>query len=288
MPLLLVAAVGLPIWHVLSPKPWETNATSFRKSDSAYPAAQSSNSPISVYSQASYANPAVNGATARSTMPTRQPFSSGFDNANRQYSSLPSTTQPAPVGSNDMLANYSGQTLVFPGDSNGPDLTAPPMEFMPTLNFEEIFRFDVNQEWISQRWPRVSSIKGEDGLRGLRVALVTGTNVNDLFGSLTYFLDSRQEVQRITFVGHTGDTAKLIQMLRTKFDFRSENSRSAGLYVRGRKKALTGGLVLADPPVIRASNPMQRVALSLEINNPGGGFRLSPSFQSVVDKSWNN
>ena len=188
----------------------------------------------------------------------------------------------APVVSNDVFQTMGGQTLVFSGDANGPDFTAPPMEFVPTFSFADIFRFDIDQSWISQRWERVSTSAGENGLRGLRVALVTGTNIDDLHGSLTYYFDDQQRVQRITFRGYAGDSTRLVQLLTDKFGFKLEKSRLAGLYLARKFSGPASGLVLKDPTVIRADNPTQRVAMALELNNPKSWIGMSPSFQAIV------
>ena len=49
------------------------------------------------------------------------------------------------------------QTFVFPGDANGPDLTAQPTDFIPVTNLAEIIRFDVYPNWVKSRWKRISN-----------------------------------------------------------------------------------------------------------------------------------
>ncbi len=65
-----------------------------------------------------------------------------------------------------------------------------------------MLRFDVTVEWVMQRWPRVSTGLPYLQLQGYRVPLVTGTKVADLAGSLTYYFNARQQVQRITLPRH--------------------------------------------------------------------------------------
>jgi hypothetical protein len=179
----------------------------------------------------------------------------------------------------------ASQTLIFPGDANGPDLSQPPMEFIPVMNFEEIFRFEISKNWIKSRWQRVSTSPGSDGLHGLRVALVTGTNSWDLHGSLTYFFDQNQQVQRITFRGWAGDASQLIKLLTEKFDFKTQPTQWAGFYRSKNWGRPVGGLLMKDPAVIYSQNPVQQVALILEINNPRGKFSLSEEFQSFIKGS---
>ncbi len=195
----------------------------------------------------------------------------------------PTSPQPDNLG---LTPDYgASQTLVFPGDANGPDLSQPPMEFIPVVNFEEIFRFEISPNWVKSRWQRISTSPGSDGLHGLRVALVTGTNSWDLHGSLTYFFDQNQQVQRITFRGWSGDASQLTKLLTEKFDFKTQPTPWAGFYQAKSWGRPVGGLLMKDPAVIYSQNPVQQVALMLEINNPRGKFSLSEEFQSFIKGS---
>ena len=76
----------------------------------------------------------------------------------------------------------------------------------------EVLRFDVSPRWVTDRWPRVSTVHVQPDLEGLRVPLVTGTMASDLLGSLTYYFDRQQRVRRITLHGHTGDERMLVTL----------------------------------------------------------------------------
>ena len=136
------------------------------------------------------------------------------------------------IGLSGMTPDFgAAQTFVLPGNAHGPNLNAQPLEFLPITNFEEVIRFDATQGWIKSRWKRVFPTPVADGLHGLRVALVTGTNSWDLHGSLTYFLDPSQRVQRITFRGWAGDATKLTNLLNQKYGFRPQQTHWAGFYI---------------------------------------------------------
>ncbi len=182
----------------------------------------------------------------------------------------------------------SAETFVFPGNEFGPDLSAPPMQFMPVTNLGEIFRFDAASGWVKQRGKRVSTAPGEVGLHGLRVALVTGTNSWDLHGSLTYYFDSSQRCQRITFRGWTGDASKLLEVLTRNFEFKPQPSHLAGFYAASRKRVPTGALLMKHPAVIYRDNPVQQLAIVLEINNANSSFVLSHDFHSLIEGSVTN
>lgn len=167
------------------------------------------------------------------------------------------------------------ETVVYPGDANGPDLNAAPISFTPTIDIASLFRFDITEPSITGRWKRVSTSPAEDGLHGLRVALVTGTNSWDLHGSLTYYFDANHVLQRITYRGWTGDANRLLQILRPH-QLRAQPTHWAGVYLSRRS-----GLLMKRPAVLDKSNVVQQLALILELNNPRGKRTLSEDFQSL-------
>jgi hypothetical protein len=176
----------------------------------------------------------------------------------------------------------SAQTIILPGDANGPNLNAIPLEFIPVVNFEEVFRFDITPNWVKSRWKRVSTCPGDTGLHGLRVALVTGTQSWDLHGSLTYFFDGNQQVQRITFRGWAGDATKLTRLLTQRYGFQSQATHWAGFLLAKKNRKPTGGLLMQHPTVIYTETPVQQVAMVLELNNPQARTELSDDFKSLI------
>ena len=177
----------------------------------------------------------------------------------------------------------AAETFVFPGDANGPDLTAQPTDFIPVTNLAEIIRFDVYPNWVKNRWKRVSTNPGDAGLHGLRVAVVTGTNTWDLHGSLTYYFDVNQRAQRITFRGWTGDSSRLVNLLTSQFGLKAQPTHWAGAYAAQNNRGVpTAGLLMQHPAVITRENPVQQVAMVMELNHPQGSFQLSPSFLNML------
>ncbi len=182
-----------------------------------------------------------------------------------------------------MTPDYGAvETLTFRGNAYGPDLTAQPMQFVPVSNFQEIFRFDVSPTWAKQRWERLTTIPAENGLHGLRTALVTGTNSWDLNGALTYFFDQNHRTQRITFRGWVGDPSRLIDLATKQFGLQPRPTHWAGLYVAKFGAAETGGLLMKDPDSIDRRNQVQRTAVIMELNQPAGGFKLSKEFRGFM------
>ena len=189
---------------------------------------------------------------------------------------------PSQISGNTLSPTALPNNIILPGNAAGPDANAIPLEFMPVTALNEIFRFDVGPEWVRQRWERVTIRNGESGLSGLRVPLVTGVNTYDLFGSLTYYFDSKKQLQKITFRGWTGDAQGLVQFVTSHYGFKNQPTAAAGLYVAKTWTKSTGALYMQYPNVVRSENPTQQLALLLEINNPNGRYALSSEVASIV------
>ncbi|HEX7376245.1 MAG TPA: DUF6690 family protein [Pirellulales bacterium] len=141
----------------------------------------------------------------------------------------------------------------------------------PTKNdLADIFRWDITTAWVLGRWPRVSAGLSEVDLQGYRVPLVTGTATDDLAGSLTYYFNKRQRVQRMTFFGTTGDSRRLVALLATRFAFVRELNDDPSLFLyrvrEGRK--VVSELRVKPAHVLRSDEPYSRFDVSLLITRP--------------------
>ena len=238
-------------------------------------------------------NPAFQGID-----PLGNPATASAPSINRPgLNSPPSHLPRATVSNSGVAANQIGRTvvdygstgtLIYPGNAQGPDYDAAPLEFMPVFNFEEVFRFDISESWVRDRWNRISTNAEAVGLHGLRVALVTGTNSWDLHGSLTYYFDQNHRPQRITFRGWAGDGVKLTEFLTKFYGFRRQPTPWAGFYLTENGRNQTGGILMQYPTVIYRENQIQQVAVVMEINNPRENTGLSQEFQSLIAGSQAN
>lgn len=167
---------------------------------------------------------------------------------------------PPRVGGTSLIAD---DTPVAPS----PEL----LDKAPTRNdLAEVFRWDMTTSWILGRWPRVSAALADVELQGYRVPLVTGTATDDLAGSLTYYFNKRQRLQRITFFGTTGDSRRLVALLATKFSFVRELHDDPSLFlyrVRSGRK-VTSELRIKPAGVVRADAPYSRFDVALFIERP--------------------
>ena len=166
------------------------------------------------------------------------------------------------------------------GERRAVDLTGqlPLPKGVPTNRLSEVLRFDISPKWVISRWPRVSTHLAELELEGLRVTLVTGTAVDDLAGSLTYYFDKDQHVQRISFHGHTGDERKLVSLLTGCCGLKPKPTVGGSLYLAEWNGKPRSVLRISHSPVVRAASPRSRLEVALELNRPNLYYGLSQEF----------
>jgi hypothetical protein len=210
-------------------------------------------------------------------------FSDGWRNTLREkWNSMTaftkSTSTPNETSSPDDVIQDS---LHAPAAANVPATGAVPGSPQPTLtgghtdNLLSVLRFDVSPEWVSSRWSRVSTTLAEMDLEGLRVPLVTGSETDDLAGSLTYYFNHKREVQRIAFDGYTGDPRPLIATVTQYYRLQEEPTLGAGLYLAKWNGNPTSMLRIRHSPVVRANYPNSHYEVRLEINRPAVKYGLS-------------
>jgi hypothetical protein len=189
-----------------------------------------------------------------------------------------STTETA---ANPLPNAYSAPSTEVSGGTGGSDMPAaevttpaapiPASEDTPAYDLTEVLRFDITPGWIGARWPRVSAALGELQLQGYRVPLVTGTGENDLAGALTYYFNPWQQVQRITFVGTTGNVQKLVYLLTGHFGFARRLTNDPSLFVYelqstdGQAKSV---LWIRHVPIVKADLPRERFEVALSLERP--------------------
>jgi hypothetical protein len=146
-----------------------------------------------------------------------------------------------------------------------------PIEGPPVEQLTDVFRFDVSPTWVLQRWPRVSTDPSPLELRGYRVTLVTGTQMTDLAGVLTYYFNPAQQVHRITFAGKTGDPRKLVEMITKYYHFvrRPVNDPGRLIYESLQSSGQSAGQIqIAAAPVVYADHPFERYCVELRMERP--------------------
>jgi hypothetical protein len=148
----------------------------------------------------------------------------------------------------------------------------PSTETLPSPSLMEVLNFNVTVDWVMRQWPRVSTGLPDLQLQGYRVPLVTGTSVADVAGSLTYYFNAQQRLQRITLHGTTGDPSALVTLLAGQYHFtrRLTNDPSMVLYETvDSSDQSAGSLKIHSARVIKVNQPYMRFEVDLAINRPG-------------------
>ncbi len=146
-----------------------------------------------------------------------------------------------------------------------------PLEGLATYDLAEVFRMDVSPEWVYQRWSRKSTALSDLDRYGVRVPLVTGTLVDDLAGSLTYYFDADGRVEHISFYGRTGDPRRLIALVTGLYSFRPQTPGMPGeqLYQVRWNNRPTSELRIRPSGVLWANSPHSSFQVELELARPG-------------------
>lgn len=154
---------------------------------------------------------------------------------------------------------------------------------MRSVSLEEVFRFDVTREWVYERWARKSTALAELGLYGIRVPLVTGTQIHDLAGSLTYFFDSNGQVQRISFKGNTGDTTRIVMLAVQRYGLQQQNSQFVGeqIFEVRRGEEVFSELRTRPSSVLWSSSPHESFDVELTLQNSNVTTPLPPRLAPV-------
>ena len=204
----------------------------------------------------------------------------------------PAPPQPAAAhqaaASSTHVANgntpHPAQVAVQPQQAGAP---IPPAHLQmapdPAYSLSEVLRFDITKDWVYQRWERKSTALADLDLFGVRVPLVTGKQVYDIAGSLTYFFGADGRVKRISFRGRTGDTTQLAMLLHQRFGLQAVPSVIAGqqlLQVRQGNDVISE-LRTQTAPVLWSNTPHESFSVEFELQEPSTARPLKPQVASV-------
>jgi hypothetical protein len=230
---------------------------------------------ISEFAQGFLGDSSGDAATPTAAPTTTASFTPASDPTSAYSSSPQSFSSPYPT-----LTFESGQPLPT-GHAEG---ALPPLAGPAVDQLGEVLRFDVSPAWVSARWARVTTTLADTQFDGLRVPLVSGTSDTDLTGSLTYYFDREQQVQRLTFHGTTGNSARLVQLLTETYQFEREPSLGGEVYTHKWNGRPTSVCRIRTAPVLRADMPNSKLEVLLEINRPGMRYGLSDAAKTLVEQ----
>lgn len=255
MPMLLAASVGGP--YVASNAPqWVSDVKSGAAAASSAPTA------------------AAGPAPASPIAPVSDPFAAPAAIASTPVAPTPAAATPPPPTPAQQQATAPPQG---PGATLYP--TQTPLEGTPTYGLAEVFNFNVTKDWVYQRWARKSTALAELDLFGIRVPLVTGTQLYDVAGSLTYFFGADGRVRRISFRGQTGDTSQLVALVTQRYGLQAQPTVVAGeqLFQLRNGDELISELHTQPSPILWSSSPHSSFRVELELQDPAAARPLASS-----------
>jgi uncharacterized protein DUF6690 len=130
----------------------------------------------------------------------------------------------------------------------------------PPCDLASALRFDVTPQWVTGTWPKVTTAVADTRYSGLRVPLVTGVMPDDLVGTLTYYFDNKQRLERITFAGSTADPRRLVSLVTGQYRLAPQPTLGAGLY-----QSKWNGKVISTLEVRQATIPSESSRGSYEV-----------------------
>jgi hypothetical protein len=151
----------------------------------------------------------------------------------------------------------------------------------PSLDLSQLVSFDVTPDWVMQNWDRVSTQIWDGQWEGMRVPLISGTSARDLAGSLTYYFDREQTLQRVAFQGSTGSLER-IQQLGMQLGLQPRPSFGGTTLIRETEEGLLTDLMRMSPLSGRAASQFRRYDVKFELNRPGNGRGLSEALANTL------
>jgi len=153
----------------------------------------------------------------------------------------------------------------------------------PIADIREVLRFDITPEWVIRRFSRVSTVLSDMQLKGLRVPIVTGTRAEDLAGTLTYYFDRADKLQRVTVHGFIGDPRTLVGLLTQHYGLSQTPSLEAGVYTKRWNANPVHFLRLTHAPVVYSDAIHQKYTIFLELNQPNLAYGVSSEAMRIVN-----
>jgi hypothetical protein len=174
---------------------------------------------------------------------------------------------PVAATSQGALSHGSAQVPGVPGVAPAQPRTASDVKLVP---FEQALSWNVKPAWVLSTWPRVTTALPELDLNGYRVTFISGTSPSDLAGSLSYYFDTKLQLQRIVFQGSTGDARRLVQFLMSQhhFERRMDADTSVYLYQVPQDGRALSALRIKTAPVVRSAEALARFDVTLEMRRP--------------------
>jgi hypothetical protein len=142
---------------------------------------------------------------------------------------------------------------------------------------EQALQFNVTKEWVYRNFDRKSTGPTDLGLFAIRVPFVSGTQSASLAGSLTYYFNTQEQVEHISFRGRTGDPSRLVRLLMQKYQFQPAPSQPGEyVYQVSDRGGIYSELRTRPEPVVATARSHGAHSVELELARPGSQRYLPP------------
>jgi hypothetical protein len=197
-----------------------------------------------------------------------------------------SAAQAPTAGSPGPWLQAAATPTASPNSVEGPGslvyTSTAPLEGTRFHSVDQVLRFNINKDWVYRNWARKSTWPTDVGLVGVRVPLVTGTDIAALAGSLTYFFNAQGQLEHISFRGRTGDTTALVNFLARTYQFQwSSAPVGEQVYQVKNGNRVQSELRTRPEAVLWTTAPHSSIAVELELARPGSKRYLPPRVPSL-------
>lgn len=197
------------------------------------------------------------------------------------FGGVPSNSATPPIGPGaafPMAPNWAA--------AGAPAATAP-MSVSPSpsaniSDFREVLRFDIGPSFVTSRFAQVTTVAANRQFDAYRVPFVSGTRPTDIAGTLTYYFDANQTVQRIQMQGSMGDPAVLVQLMVAFYHLAPEKSLGGQFYATRWNGRVTSMMLVSPAPIIHAGATYGKYSVFLELNQPSHQYALSEEATQIL------
>jgi hypothetical protein len=188
----------------------------------------------------------------------------------------PSATPPLASATSAPAPPLIGVAGVSPaGKSTAATATSPAIIAPKSPSAEQALNFNVTKDWVYRSWDRKSTGPTDLGLFAVRVPLVSGTQKASLAGSLTYYFNTQDQVEHLSFRGRTGDPSRLVRFLMQNYQLQPISSQPGEqIYQLGDSGGIISELRTRPEPIVANSHGAHSV--ELELARPGSQRYLPP------------
>jgi hypothetical protein len=143
------------------------------------------------------------------------------------------------------------------------------------MSLADLLRFDITPSWLAQNWTRVTTCLAEPDWQGLRVPVVTGSQPDDLAGTVSYSFNMQQQLERINLYGLTGECEPLTAFARQRLGMQQYPCPVGLLLVGFYGDEPLSMLRIRNAPLQDTQRSSVRYEIDLEMNLPRPGAKLS-------------